>query len=77
MQSPQPSPCPHCRDKMPPGFLFCRVCWRELPAAFRIDLWTTQGQAHHKDLYPHGEAHFTAAQTRAQAHLRQHSTALI
>ena len=62
---------------MPPGFIVCRPCWRELPFKAKAELFTAQSRAHFKDLYPFGEYRFTQALAAALNHLRQHSTALL
>lgn len=61
---------------MPPGFRFCRPCWRELPAAQRIEIWTASSRAHFKQTFPDGPHRLEAAMKTAVAHLRQHGTSL-
>lgn len=73
---PPSLPCPHCRDTMPPGFLLCRPCWREIQPAHRIELFTASGQAHFPDLYPLAVWRLEAALKAARSHLAQYSSSL-
>lgn len=77
MTCPQPAPCPHCRDRMPPGFTLCRACWKELTFAHRVELFTAEGQAKSPSLYPLGDHRLKMAVTAALSHLKQHSTAIL
>ena len=65
--------CPNCGDEMPPSFLVCRPCLREVPFKLYAAYKGALGQHHHQRIT--GEA---LAQTKAAilSHLKQFSTAL-